>query len=144
MMSNEEKILELLAAMDARQTRTEELLAAMQAEIKDIRSEQASMGGKLDDLAKAHEETRESVNTLLDRVDDLTEAHEETREGVNTLLSWAEKASNALSLPPPRSQTRGGFFCSCPTTPRPPTVRCIRPPDANGWQTARQNRSTPG
>ena len=81
MMSNEEKILELLAAMDARQTRTEELLAAMQAEIKDIRSEQASMGGKLDDLTKAHEETR---------------------EGVNTLLSWAEKASNALSLPLPK------------------------------------------
>lgn len=87
-MSNEEKILELLAAM--------------QAEIKDIRSEQASMGGKLDDLTKAHEETRESVNTLLDRVDDLTEAHEETREGVNTLLSWAEKAGNALSLPLPK------------------------------------------
>lgn len=101
-MSNEEKILELLTAMDARQTRTEELLAAMQAEIKDIRSEQASMGGKLDDLTKAHEETRESVNTLLDRVDDLTEAREETREGVNTLLSWAEKASNALSLPLPK------------------------------------------
>ena len=81
MMSNEEKILELLAAMDARQTRTEELLAAMQAEIKDIRSEQASMGGKLDDLTKAHGETR---------------------EGVNTLLSWAEKAGNALSLPLPK------------------------------------------
>lgn len=74
MMSNEEKILELLAAMDARQTRTEELLAAMDARM-------SAMEAKLDDL---------------------TEAHEETREGVNTLLAWAEKASNALSLPLPQ------------------------------------------
>lgn len=81
MMSNEEKILELLAAMDARQTRTEELLAAMDARISAMDARMSTMETKLDDL---------------------TEAHEETREGVNTLLSWAEKASNALSLPLPK------------------------------------------
>jgi len=138
-MSNEEKILELLAAMDARQTRTEELLAAMDARISTMDARISTMDARM--------------STMETKLDDLTEAHEETREGVNTLLSWAEKASNALSLPlpkigqpapPPLSQTRVGFFCSCPTTPRPPTVRCIRPPDATGWQTARQNRSTPG
>ena len=80
-MSNEEKILELLAAMDARQTRTEELLAAMDARISAMDARMSTMETKLDDL---------------------TEAHEETREGVNTLLSWAEKASNALSLPLPK------------------------------------------
>ena len=81
MMSNEEKILELLAAMDARQTRTEELLAAMDARI-------SAMDARM--------------STTETKLDDLTEAHEETREGVNTLLSWAEKASNALSLPLPK------------------------------------------
>ena len=81
MMSNEEKILELLAAMDARQTRTEELLAAMEARISAMDARMSAMETKLDDL---------------------TEAHEETREGVNILLSWAEKASNALSLPLPK------------------------------------------
>lgn len=88
MMSNEEKILELLAAMDARQTRTEELLAAMDARISTMDARISTMDARM--------------STMETKLDDLTEAHEETREGVNTLLSWAEKASNALSLPLPK------------------------------------------
>ena len=94
-MSNEEKILELLAAMDARQTRTEELLAAMDARISAMDARISTMDARISTM-----DVR--MSTMEAKLDDLTEAHEETREGVNTLLSWAEKASNALSLPLPK------------------------------------------
>lgn len=87
-MNHEEKILEMLAAMQEtmtamqdRQDRTEQMLAGMQSEMKDIHK-------KLD-------ETNE-------RLDDLIESHEETRDGVNKLLEWSERASSVLELPLPK------------------------------------------
>ena len=66
-MTNEEKILQLLAAQ--------------QAELRNINS-------RLDGMES--------------RLDKLEESAEITRDGVNTLIEWAEDVSNAIRFPLPK------------------------------------------
>ena len=73
-MNNEEKILEVLAAMQSEMREMQSEMRGMQSEIREIH-------GKLDDLIELHEETRASVNTILE---------------------WTDKVSDAVNFPLPR------------------------------------------
>ena len=80
-MSNEEKILELLSAM-------QKDLAGVKEDLADVKED---LAGVKEDLAGVKEDLAE-----------LKEAHEETRCGVNSLLEWAEECGNVIKFPLPR------------------------------------------
>lgn len=80
-MTNEEKVLEILTGM--------------QQEIKQI-------NGRLDSMESEIKEVKAELKQVHEKVDDLTEVHEETRASVNALVDWAERASNSYDLPLPK------------------------------------------
>ena len=80
-MNNEEKILEILASVQTEMKGMRTEIKGMQAEMKGMQAEIKEIHGKLDEL---------------------TEAHEETRTSVNAILEWTEKVSDAVNFPLPR------------------------------------------
>lgn len=80
-LTSEEKILEMLTEMQTKMSGMQTQMSGMQTDIK-----------KLD----------VRLDSLESKVDALTEAHEETRTSVNALLDWAERASNSYDLPLPK------------------------------------------
>lgn len=87
-LTNEDKILEILTGMQNQ-------MNGMQQEIKQINGRLDTMDGRLGSLEA-------EVKEIHQKVDDLTESHEETRASVNALLDWAERASNSYDLPLPK------------------------------------------
>lgn len=108
-MNNEDKILELLTAMQARQEKSEELLGVMQAsmqsmQVRQEKSEelliamQADMKGmheKIDVLTEGQEELRKGQDELREDLDEL-------RTSVNALLDWSERVSSIEQLRIPK------------------------------------------
>ncbi|MCI9165609.1 MAG: hypothetical protein HFF64_06375 [Oscillospiraceae bacterium] len=94
-MNNEEKILEMLAAMQTRQEKTEEMLAAMQGSITTMQGDIVSMQGDIKNI-------NGRLDSIEEKLDDLTEAHEVTRDGVNALLEWSDRVSSIKELRIPR------------------------------------------
>ena len=73
-MTNEEKILEMLAAM-------QKDIVAIKEDVTEVKT----------DVAELKEDVAE-----------LGESLEETRSGVNSLLEWAEECGNVIKFPLPR------------------------------------------
>ena len=94
-MNNEEKILEMLAAMQTRQEKTEEMLAAMQGSITTMQGDIVSMQGDIKNI-------NGRLDSIEEKLDDLTEAHEVTRDGVNALLEWGDEVSGTIAFPIPK------------------------------------------
>ena len=94
-MNNEEKILEMLAAMQTRQEKTEEMLVAMQGSITTMQGDIVSMHGDIKNI-------NGRLDSIEEKLDDLTEAHEVTRDGVNALLEWSDRVSSIKELRIPR------------------------------------------
>lgn len=94
-MNNEDKILELLTAMQAnmqsmqaRQEKSEELLTAMQADMK-------GMHEKIDILTDGQEELRKGQEDIQENLDEL-------RTSVNALLDWSDRVSSIEQLKLPK------------------------------------------
>lgn len=115
-MNNEEKILEMLAAMQTRQERTEEMLvgmqgsitamqgsiATMQGDIVSMQGDIASMQGDIASMQGDIKNINGRLDSIEEKLDDLTEAHEVTRDGVNALLEWSDRVSSIKELRIPR------------------------------------------
>ena len=94
-MNNEDKILEMLTAMQAsmqsmqaRQEKSEELLTAMQADMK-------GMHEKIDVLTEGQDELRKGQDEIREDLDEL-------RTSVNALLDWSERVSSIEQLRIPK------------------------------------------
>ena len=87
-MTNEEKILEMLTGMQTQMSGMQTQMSGMQTQITEMQTDIKKLDARLDSLES--------------KVDTLTEAHEETRTSVNALLDWAERASNSYDLPLPK------------------------------------------
>ena len=80
-MNNEDKILELLTAMQAG-------MQSMQSDIQKINGRLDSMDGRM--------------SSLEEKVDDLAEGQDELRTSVNALLDWSERVSPIEQLRIPK------------------------------------------
>jgi predicted nuclease with TOPRIM domain len=80
-MNNEEKILEILVAMQQDMAEVKDRIGGLEGRI-------GGLEGRMDRLEE--------------KVDELAEAHEETRAGVNSLLDWAEQCGNVIKFPLPK------------------------------------------
>lgn len=91
-MNNEEKILEMLGAI---QSEIGSMRAEMDSKFAAVQSEIAEMKSQMAEMQSEIAETN-------GKLDDLIEAHDETRTCVNAILEWTEKVSAATRLPLPR------------------------------------------
>ncbi len=73
-MNNEEKILEMLAAMQ----------------------------GSISAIQTKQEETDQKITAVQAKLDDLVESHDEVRTCINALLEWTDKVSSIKVLNIPR------------------------------------------
>ena len=87
-MSNEEKILEMLAAMQSQ-------MGTMQSEMKDMHQ-------KIDLLTEGQKELRKDVDELRKGQEERREDLEEVRTSVNALVDWSERVSSIEALNIPR------------------------------------------
>ena len=129
-MNNEDKILELLTAMQARQEKSEELLTAMQASMQSMQSDIQKINGRLDSM----DERLDSMDGRLSsdvcssdlalwRKRWMTLLKVRTNSAPASTLCWTGLSASALSSssvsrksdntsPPP---PEGGFFHLRPT-----------------------------
>ena len=94
-MSNEEKILEMLVSMQSDIKEIHSDIEGMQSEITGMQSEIKGLQSEVKGL-------QSEVKEIHGKLDDLIEAHEETRMSVNTILDWTDKVSAAVNFPLPR------------------------------------------
>jgi len=78
-LTNEEKILEMLTFM--------------QSELKEVHQKVDSLEIKVDNLEI-------KVDNLETKVNDLAESHEETRTSVNAILEWTDTVSSVVPIVP--------------------------------------------
>ena len=101
-MNNEDKILEMLTAMQARQEKSEELLGVMQASMQSMQSDIQKINGRLDSMDERLDSMDGRLNSLEEKVDDLAEGQDELRTSVNALLDWSERVSSIEQLRIPK------------------------------------------
>lgn len=115
-VTNEEKILEMLARiqenmdhMQGNMDRMQGNMDRMQADISDMKADISRLDTrvgrletKVDNLEIKVGRLETKVDRLETKVDTLTESEEVTRDGVNTLLEWAENVGQAIRFPLPR------------------------------------------
>ena len=87
-MTNEEKILEMLAAM--------------QSDINSIKKDVSLLKEDVSELKEDVSLLKEDVSLLKEEVEELRETAEITRGGVNALIEWAEDCGNAIKFPLPK------------------------------------------
>ena len=75
-MNNEEKILEMLAAM--------------QGSISAIQTKQEETDQKITAIQAKQEEADQKITAMQAKLDDLVESHDEVRTCINALLEWTE------------------------------------------------------
>ena len=80
-MTNEEKILDMLNAMNKRFDAIDEQFSAIDERFDAI---------------------DERFNAIDEEIANLKESLEETRSGVNSLLEWAEECGNVIKFPLPK------------------------------------------
>jgi predicted nucleic acid-binding Zn-ribbon protein len=94
-MNHEEKILEILVAMQQDMAEVKDRIGGLEGRIGGLEGRIGGLEGRIGGL-----EGR--MDRLEEKVDELAEAHEETRAGVNSLLDWAEQCGNVIKFPLPK------------------------------------------
>ena len=105
-MNNEEKILNLLEKMDARQSKADTILEAVQSQISNmqgqmatIQSQMANMQGEIVKMENRMIHLDLDVAGIKADLDEVKYNTEVTRTATNTLLDWAEKAEAQIKVP---------------------------------------------
>jgi len=81
-LTNEEKILEMLAAM--------------QGDIRQINTRLDSMDGRMDSMEGRLGSLETEVKAIRSDIDDMKESQEEVRTSVNAILDWTETVSTEV------------------------------------------------
>ena len=87
-MNNEEKILEILVAM--------------QSDMRDMNARLGNIETRLDRVEARLDRVEAEVQEMRQKIDDLAEGQEEIRGSVNVLLDWSERVSSMEELHIPR------------------------------------------
>jgi chromosome segregation ATPase len=101
-MNNEEKILEILSAMQQDMVEVKNGISGLEGRMDKLEGRMDRLEGQMDKLEGRMDRLEGRMDRLEEKVDELAEAHEETRAGVNSLLDWAEQCGNVIKFPLPK------------------------------------------
>jgi chromosome segregation ATPase len=101
-MNNEEKILEILVAMQQDMAEVKDRIGGLEGRIGGLEGRIGGLEGRIGGLEGRMDRLEGQMDRLEEKVDELAEAHEETRAGVNSLLDWAEQCGNVIKFPLPK------------------------------------------
>ena len=94
-MNNEEKIIEMLTAMQADMRDMNTRLGSVESRLGSVESRLGSVESRLNTVEA-------EIQGMHQKIDDLAEGLEEIRGSVNMLLDWSERVSSIEELHIPR------------------------------------------
>lgn len=101
-MTNEEKILEMLGAMQNQMGTMQGEIENIRADLTGVKSDVQGLKSDMQGLKSDMQGVKLEITKLHGKIDTLTTAHEETRDAVNAIVDWTDRVSEVYELPLPK------------------------------------------
>ncbi len=101
-MNNEDKILQILGTMQEDIHSMKDDIQGMKDDIQDLRSDMQGVKFEIQGLKSDMQGVKSEITKLHGKVDALAKSQEQTRVTVNALVEWSDRITSVYELPLPK------------------------------------------